>query len=155
MFIPLYNRSNPSYCYTYVKCKYGCNLYLLLQNQILPPFLQLPRESIRMKPFLPVLFISLFLLSSCTPQVKRVSDKEVAAKADSIVRQRQADIKKAAADDLEKRMAIEVKAKADSIVDVRLHGVPKVIMSQEDSLQANRRQMFEQMKRKRRDTTTR
>lgn len=108
-----------------------------------------------MKHLLSVLSVSLFLLPSCTPQVKQASDKEVAAKADSIVQQRQAEVKKAAADDLEKRMAIEVKAKADSIVDVRLHGAPKVVMSQEDSIQADRRKMFEQMKRKRRDTTAR
>lgn len=53
---------------------------------------------------------------SCETKEKQWSQAEINAKVDSAVNARTADIRWQAMEDLDSRMAIEVKAKADSIV---------------------------------------
>lgn len=68
----------------------------------------------------PLFIICLFITATaCNTKVKKVSEKEIAARADSIIKNSVPAIDSQAMDDLEKRVTIEVKAKADSIVAAR------------------------------------
>jgi len=55
-------------------------------------------------------------LASCETKEKQWSQAEINAKVDSAVNYRTADYRRQAQEDLDSRLAIEVKAKADSIV---------------------------------------
>jgi hypothetical protein len=67
-------------------------------------------------------FAALCLLAaSCSNQPKQ-TDSMVDAKVDSIVGTRMEDINSRAMEDLDRRMSIEVKAKADSIIAARRTG---------------------------------
>jgi hypothetical protein len=66
-----------------------------------------------------------FAVSSCNEEEKQFSETAIHAKADSIVGARAMELNQQAMDDLEKRMAIEVKAKADSIIAARNPNNPK------------------------------
>ena len=57
------------------------------------------------------------VLTACQEKQKTLTPKEIKAKADSIIGTRVEYLNKQAAEDLDRRSAIEVKAKADSIVD--------------------------------------
>jgi gamma-glutamyl-gamma-aminobutyrate hydrolase PuuD len=63
-----------------------------------------------------ILIILLAGLASCTTKEKQWSQAEINAKVDSAVSVRTADMHKQAMEDLDSRLAIEVKAKADSII---------------------------------------
>ena len=54
--------------------------------------------------------------TACTQKEKAISQSEVEAKVDSIVGTKIGEINRQAMEDLDRRMTIEVKAKADSIV---------------------------------------
>lgn len=54
--------------------------------------------------------------ASCAQKEKAISQSEIQAKVDSIVGTKIGDINRQAMEDLDRRMTIEVKAKADSIV---------------------------------------
>jgi hypothetical protein len=58
---------------------------------------------------------------SCTKEAPPPSKKEINAAIDSLVSQRVQDLQAQASADLDRRIAIEVKAKADSILDARLN----------------------------------
>lgn len=75
--------------------------------------------------FLIVLLFSL-LFTACTRKEETVLTKQqMKAMADSIVAIKKADINQQAAEDLDRRSSIEVKAKADSIVDAWQAKQPK------------------------------
>lgn len=57
------------------------------------------------------------LFAACQEKQKTLTTKEIKAKADSIIATRTEYLNKQAAEDLDRRSAIEVKAKADSIVE--------------------------------------
>lgn len=67
--------------------------------------------------FLPVLFFAI-TMTSCSQKVNNNDETTIHARADSVVGVRMMETNQQAMEDLEKRMAIEVKAKADSIVVV-------------------------------------
>lgn len=72
-----------------------------------------------------VLLLSL-LFSACTRKEEPVLTKQqMKARADSIVAIKKADISQQAAEDLDRRSSIEVKAKADSIVEAWQAKQPK------------------------------
>lgn len=62
-------------------------------------------------------FLSIVGFSACQEKQKTLTNKEIKAKADSIFATRVEYLNKQAAEDLDRRSAIEVKAKADSIVE--------------------------------------
>ncbi len=63
---------------------------------------------------------AIILLSACGDDKKRsLTESAIHAKVDSMVGAKMEDMNKQAMDDLDNRMAIEVKAKADSIVAAR------------------------------------
>jgi hypothetical protein len=62
------------------------------------------------------------LISACGPDEVAIQQSAVDAKVDSLVGLRIESVTKQAAEDLEKRQAIEVKVKADSIVQARMSG---------------------------------
>lgn len=57
------------------------------------------------------------LMASCGGKEEAISESEKRAKVDSLVGVRQEEVVKEATEDLDRRMAIEVKQKADSIVE--------------------------------------
>lgn len=61
--------------------------------------------------------LSAISFSACQEKQKTLTTKEIKAKADSIFATRVEYLNKQAAEDLDRRSAIEVKAKADSIVE--------------------------------------
>lgn len=65
---------------------------------------------------LPVLI--LMVCTGCKAKVQAVSESQKHAKVDSIVGTRLDDLNRLAMEDLDRRKSIEVKAKADSIVEV-------------------------------------
>ncbi|MBS1584529.1 MAG: hypothetical protein JSS82_03100 [Bacteroidetes bacterium] len=70
-------------------------------------------------------FFSLFF-TACTRKEETILTKQqLKAKADSIVAMKKADISQQAAEDLDRRSSIEVKAKADSIVEAWQAKQPK------------------------------
>ena len=58
-------------------------------------------------------------LAACEQQEKALPQSVINARIDSEVKQKMIDIKKQEMEDLDQRMAIEVKAKADSIIQIR------------------------------------
>lgn len=70
-----------------------------------------------------ILVIALgFLVASCTDsKQKSLTQSAIHAKVDSMVGARMDEINRQAMEDLDHRIAIEVKAKADSIVAARMH----------------------------------
>ena len=70
-----------------------------------------------MKILLPLTILSL-LFCACSEKTEH-SDSFIDAKVDSIVGTRMEEINRAAMEDLDQRMTIEVKAKADSIIAAR------------------------------------
>ena len=85
------------------------------------------------------------LLASCGGQKENNNDEtSIHARADSIVGTRMQEINQRAMDDLEKRMTIEVKAKADSIVAVRMGNAPAAPkpVTTKDSSFGHRRSML-------------
>jgi hypothetical protein len=78
-----------------------------------------------MKSLAHLLPVMLLFTTSCNQEEKKFSDTVIHAKADSIVGLRAMELNQQAMDDLEKRMAIEVKAKADSIIAARNPQSPK------------------------------
>lgn len=56
-------------------------------------------------------------MTACKKEERMMTKKEIVAKADSIIATRMDELNRLAAEDLDRRMSIEVKAKADSIVD--------------------------------------
>ena len=71
-----------------------------------------------MKNILPVILFGVLFTSSCNHKENNNDETSIHARADSIVGMRMMEINQQSMEDLEKRMAIEVKAKADSIVAV-------------------------------------
>lgn len=70
-----------------------------------------------MKKITPLLLFLCFTIVSCTHKEEAaLKPSEIKAKVDSLVDARRSDIKKAGDEDLDLRIAIEVKPKADSIV---------------------------------------
>lgn len=74
------------------------------------------------------IILSFFLLS-CRPQLKKpLTPAQIQAKTDSIVATRVDDIKKQSAEDLDRRISIEVKIKVDSLIAVCMQGQqPQVV----------------------------
>lgn len=72
--------------------------------------------------------IILWVISGCNNESKQYSAPDIQAKVDSIVGSRLPEINRKAMEDLDLRMAIEVKAKADSILQVRQAQAPKPIV---------------------------
>jgi hypothetical protein len=66
------------------------------------------------------LFAAIVLLASCASQEHKFSQSEIDAKVDSLVGVKMEEINRQAMEDLDRRMAIEVKAKADSIVEATM-----------------------------------
>lgn len=66
------------------------------------------------------LFAAIVLLASCASQEHKYTQSEIDAKVDSLVGVKMEEINKQAMEDLDRRMAIEVKAKADSIVQATM-----------------------------------
>jgi protoporphyrinogen oxidase len=66
---------------------------------------------------IPVILGATLFIASCTSASKEqaISRSQAEAKIDSLVGERQPEIMQQAMDDLDRRMAIEVKPKADSI----------------------------------------
>ncbi len=62
----------------------------------------------------------LVLLASCAKEERTLTQKEIKAKADSIIATKVPSLEEQAAIDLDARMSIEVKAKTDSIVNAYL-----------------------------------
>lgn len=56
-------------------------------------------------------------MAACKKEERVMTKKEIVAKADSIIATRMDELNRQAEEDLDRRMSIEVKAKADSIVD--------------------------------------
>ena len=93
-----------------------------------------------MKPIPVILLVNLFLtIISCNQVSRKISDKEIKNKTDSIMLVRKAEIELQSREDLEVRKTIEVKAKADSIVNVRRYGPEKVVESNINSDSINNR----------------
>ncbi len=67
-----------------------------------------------------VFIAAIALFSSCAEKDQAISRSEIDAKVDSLVGSKMEEINRQAMEDLDRRMAIEVKAKADSIVQVML-----------------------------------
>jgi len=63
-----------------------------------------------------ILLVFSVLLTACSHKERIMTKKEMQAMADSIVNTKTAEMNKMAAEDLDRRRSIEVKAKADSIV---------------------------------------
>lgn len=61
----------------------------------------------------------LILFSACSPSSPSMSQNEIDARVDSLVGVQMESLHQEAMEDLDRRMAIEVKAKADSIVAAR------------------------------------
>jgi len=103
----------------------------------------------------PVIALSLCFMAviSCNPQVKKMPEKEIQAKADSIVKERITNIDEQAAEDLEKRITIEVKAKADSIIAVRTNGVPRDTIIPQQDVAETPEALFRARKKKRQHDT--
>ncbi|OSZ78760.1 hypothetical protein CAP35_11080 [Chitinophagaceae bacterium IBVUCB1] len=71
-----------------------------------------------MKGFPTIASITLMaLLAACAKEERTLTQKEIKAKADSIIATKLPSIEEQAAIDLDARISIEVKAKTDSIVD--------------------------------------
>jgi len=64
-----------------------------------------------------MLLLGLVALASCQHPEIKLSKQQITFKADSIFNARVDELKRIAAEDLDRRQAIEVKAKTDSIVD--------------------------------------
>lgn len=64
------------------------------------------------------------VLTSCSDRQKALTQSEINAKVDSLVGVKVQELARQSAEDLDRRMSIEVKAKADSIVQVRTTGAP-------------------------------
>lgn len=60
--------------------------------------------------------ITTIVFTACAQKEKAISQSEIQAKVDSIVGTKIGEINRQAMEDLDRRMTIEVKAKADSIV---------------------------------------
>jgi hypothetical protein len=68
-----------------------------------------------------VLFVAAILtLGACQNKEQALTQSEIDAKVDSLVGLKMEEINRQAMEDLDRRMAIEVKAKADSIVQARM-----------------------------------
>ena len=64
--------------------------------------------------------LSVCLLCACTAKKSvELTDVQIKAKADSIVSTKMDDLNKQAKEDLDNRMAIELRAQTDSIIDAR------------------------------------
>lgn len=70
--------------------------------------------------FIPVILGAALLMASCSSEQKEqaLTKNEFTAKMDSLIGEKQGEIMQQAMDDLDRRMAIEVKPKADSIFAV-------------------------------------
>jgi hypothetical protein len=66
------------------------------------------------------IFIAIVLFSSCAKKETDLSPAQIKFKADSIITIRLDELNKQYTEDLEKRMVVEVKGKADSIVDATM-----------------------------------
>ncbi len=66
-----------------------------------------------------LIFFAALILSSCSKQERPLTPEQIQAKADSIFRIKLKKLQQEAKEDLERRMAIEVKPKADSIRNVK------------------------------------
>ncbi len=70
-----------------------------------------------MKPSLILSFAAgLILFAACSPSSPSLNQNEIDARVDSLVGVRMESLQREAMEDLDRRIAIEVKAKADSIV---------------------------------------
>lgn len=63
-----------------------------------------------------VILIAVISLSACKAKKKAVTQSRIDAKVDSLIAIKMEEINMQAMEDLDRRMSIEVKAKADSIV---------------------------------------
>lgn len=73
-----------------------------------------------MKSTLYIALATVMALSACKGKEEAISRSEIEAKVDSLVGSKMEEINRQAMEDLDRRMAIEVKAKADSIVAATL-----------------------------------
>ena len=78
-----------------------------------------------MKYSVPVVLLFSIFFMACSQKEKIMTKKEMQVMTDSIVATKTADIHKEAAEDLDRRKSIEVKAKADSIVEAWQTKQPK------------------------------
>ncbi|RYD56532.1 MAG: hypothetical protein EOP56_12625 [Sphingobacteriales bacterium] len=69
---------------------------------------------------------SVFLFSCKAEPQKALTPAEIKAKTDSIVAVRAVDVRSQADEDLDRRMSIEVKVKADSLMQKCMEGTPVV-----------------------------
>lgn len=72
-----------------------------------------------------LLILVMVLMAACSKPVKPAKPVDINKTVDSIVQTKIGNLKMEAADDLDKRMAIEVKAKTDSIVAANNGSAPK------------------------------
>jgi len=68
------------------------------------------------------LLAAAFILASCKDRQRALTETQIKAKVDSLVGIKVQELATQSAEDLDRRMSIEVKAKADSIVQARLSG---------------------------------
>lgn len=72
-----------------------------------------------MQKILTILILAI-TIASCAPKEQQMSDSERQARVDSLVGTKLEEINRQATEDRDRRMAIEVKAKADSIVQASM-----------------------------------
>lgn len=76
------------------------------------------------KSFLALLLVP-FLLAACSDKQKELSETEIKAKVDSLVGVKMEELNRQSMEDLDRRLSIEVKAKADSILQARMNHTSK------------------------------
>ena len=70
------------------------------------------------------LTLFVLFLTACTREEVVLTEDDVKARIDSIIRVRTDEVNRRAAEDLDRRSAIEVKVKTDSILDARRGNAP-------------------------------
>lgn len=80
-----------------------------------------------------VFFAAVLTLGACKNKEQALTRSEMDAKVDSLVGLKMEEINRLAMEDLDRRMSIEVKAKADSIVEATLQ--PKTTTGQQAPVQ--------------------
>jgi len=79
-------------------------------------------NNVSMKNSIFALAVAALLFASCGGGEHKYTQSEIDAKVDSLVGVKMEEINRQAMEDLDRRMSIEVKAKADSIVQATMQG---------------------------------
>lgn len=74
-----------------------------------------------MNKVLPAILLAILALASCSKETPQLSRQQMNQKIDSIIKASTRESDERARLDLDRRMKIEVKVKADSILNARLH----------------------------------